>query len=99
MVAHTFSPSPRNADLCEFEDSLVYTANSRTVRQYIVYPVSKSTSEVLPVTFPYLGNTAGVDPGATFTVGWVLLPNPGQSLKAGKDAPNPKALLWHRQTD
>ena len=44
MVGHAFNPSigrQRQADLCEFEASLVYRASSRTARATQRNPVSK----------------------------------------------------------
>ena len=32
MMAHTFNPNTREADLCEFKASLVYKVSSRTAR-------------------------------------------------------------------
>ena len=36
----------RQADLCEFEASLVYIASSRTARATLKHPVSKQTKKV-----------------------------------------------------
>jgi hypothetical protein len=45
MVAYLFNPNPQEAeaDLCEFEASLVYRVNSRTARATQRNPVSKQT--------------------------------------------------------
>ena len=51
MVAHTFQQ--RQADLCEFEASLVCRVSSRSARDYIVRPYlkDKQTKELVLAVF------------------------------------------------